>query len=181
MIPRRLPDSRVKRHWKGNAVTNSLRKFIISRPPIAEYIAERAYRRLYTAKRLQSGDFSMRRGEFETAMGVYLGKGNWLGMAIAQLRMEDADGAIKTLNEKYLFSKEAAGLFIRKVVLLDGVVIVGRPEFRYLRKGGPPALGATNPEKRRFRRIGDEPTEIYVIKPGKTERKRLRKKAKEKP
>jgi hypothetical protein len=173
MIPQRLPDSRARRHWKGNVLTNRLRRFIISRPPIAECIAKKAYERMYTAKKLKSGDFSMRRGEFEAAKGLYQDRGNWLGMSIAQLRMGDTDGAIKTLNEKYLFSKGAAALFIRKVVLLDGVVMAGRPEFWYLRRANivPPRAFGPMLEKKQ-RRIGDADTEIYRIKQQKKKRAR---------
>jgi hypothetical protein len=119
---RLLPDfSPPSEEKKKGAVQRNLRKFIISRKPMVSLIAKRTYERVFinTDKLDALGDSSMRTGHFQLAKEIYEGRRNWTGMAIAQMGMKDIDGATKTLNEKYLFSKRAALLFTMRIKELD--------------------------------------------------------------
>jgi hypothetical protein len=119
---RMLPDFKLPpEEKKRSPFQKNLRKVIISRKPIVILIAKRVSHRIYSNKyRLEAlGDSSLRRGQFQQAKDIYEGRHNWTGMAIAQMGLNDVDGAIKTLNERYLFSKRAAALFLSHIKELD--------------------------------------------------------------
>jgi hypothetical protein len=110
-----LPLSKpVPKERKPGPVMGSLRKFIISRRPFVEYAARRMHRRIYVEmdKLKAFGDFSMRAGRFQSAKELYRNRLDWKGMAIAQDRAGDTEGALETLNSKCMFSRSSAKLFL---------------------------------------------------------------------
>jgi hypothetical protein len=117
-----LPDFKpVSEEKKRGFVRRNLRKFIISRKPIVDFIAKRTYKRVFlNTERLDAfGDASLRSSHFQQAKEVYERRHNWIGMAIAQMGLKDTEGAIQTLNQKHLFSKKAAARFLKRIRELD--------------------------------------------------------------